>query len=237
MRHTLMMTAALLLGLGLLSGCTETIDSTNVKTRGIAALIEATASSDASTTVVATLKAGGDESNTYVILGGGDRIFASAGDQRVEMQAQSSGVYEAKFNSGKADLPIKVDLQRENDDDAPSSTGNLPAPFDIAALPTDPVSRASDLTIAWAPTGSTDSVKLELNGNCIFLEVVNVPGDTGKHVIAAGTLKPTNPKMGESCPVTVKMTRSRKGTPDGTFDSESWFVLEQVRTASFTSAP
>src|SRR5687767_9404160 len=72
--------ATLTAGLALVSltGCTETTSSKNIKTGGIAALIEVTATSESSSAVKATLKVGGDESNTYVDLDGTDRIYASA---------------------------------------------------------------------------------------------------------------------------------------------------------------
>jgi len=237
MKITTTMGALLLIGTGLLTGCTETIDSKNLKTAGISATLRATAISDAETTVLATLKAGGDESNTYVALGGGDRIFASGGDKRVEMDTQSTGVYEAEFAMGAANTPFGVSLEREDGDNAPSSAGTLPAPFTVTPLGTDPISRTADLTVEWTPATDGDAMRIHLDGNCIFFENIDVPGDTGKHTIAANTLKPTNSDKPESCDVKVEISRSRQGKPDTKFDSESTFVLEQVRTTQFTSAP
>jgi hypothetical protein len=227
----------ILIGTGLLTGCTETIDSQNLRTQGIAATIRATATSDSETALRATLRAGGDESNTYVALGGGDRIFATGGDKRAEMRAQSTGIYEAEFPLGAANTPFKVDLQRERDDSAPNSTGTLPAPFSVTPLGTTPISRANELVIAWTPATDGDAMRIHLDGNCIFFKNIDVPGDTGKHTIAANSLEPTNSMMPESCDVKVEITRARTGKADTTFDSESSFVLEQVRTISFTSAP
>ena len=237
MKITTTVGALLLIGTGLLTGCTETIDSKNLKTAGISATIRATATSDAETTLLATLKAGGDESNTYVALGGGDRIFASGNDKRVEMTAQSTGVYEAEFSLGAANTPFGVSLEREDGDNAPNSAGTLPAPFSLTALGTEPVSRKADLTIEWTAATDGDAMHIHLDGNCIFFEDIDVPGDTGSHTIAANTLKPTNSQMPESCDVKVEVSRSRQGKPDTKFDSESTFVLEQVRTTKFTSAP
>jgi hypothetical protein len=237
MKITTTMGALLLIGTGLLTGCTETIDSKNLRTQGISATIRATATSDSETTLRATLKAGGDESNTYVALGGGDRIFATGGEKRVEMQTQSTGVYEAEFATGAANTPFGVALEREGDDSAPNSAGTLPAPFQITSLGTEPISRASELVIQWTPATDGDAMHIHLNGNCIFFEDIDVPGDSGTHTIAANELKPTNSMMPGSCDVKVDITRSRNGKADATFDSESSFVLEQVRTTSFTSVP
>src|SRR5690242_13416258 len=93
---------------GLLAGCTETLDSKQLRTGGISATLEATAESESSTSLKATLKAGGDESNTYVILSAGDRISATADGEEVEMSAESQGVYVAQFDVGAGDTEFKV---------------------------------------------------------------------------------------------------------------------------------
>jgi len=230
------MGAALLIGLGLLSGCTETVDSTNIKTGGIAAIIEAKAESDKATTIIATLKVGGPSSNTYVDLSSSDGIFASQGEKKVEMQSQSSGVYEAEFATAAENTEFVVSLERKNDTPAPNSRGSLPGPLALT-LPATEASRAADFEITWDPSGSTDDVTIELDGTCIFHSFIEVAGDPGKHTIAANSLKPTNTMMPENCDITVEITRSRKGETDAAYDSESSFVLKQVRTAKFTSTP
>jgi hypothetical protein len=220
----------------LLSACTETVDSKNIRTAGIAAIITADATADSATTVTATLKVGGSSSNTYVDLAGGDRIFATGGDKRVEMQSQGTGTYEAEFNTAAVDTEFLVDLQREADDDAPSSRGTLPAPFAMV-LPNVTTSRAQPLTVTWTPAGSNDDVTIELTGTCIFNRTIDVPGDPGSHTITAGTLVSTKADKPETCDVNVEMIRSRKGTADPIFDSESSFILAQTRTGKFTSEP
>ncbi|MDI1445454.1 hypothetical protein [Polyangium sp. 6x1] len=236
--NTRLLTAIALVGLGLLSGCKETVDSQNVKTAGIAAILSATAETDLETRLIATLKVGGDESNTYVDLSGGDSIFASTGDKRVPMQTQETGVYEAEFNTAAEGTEFTVDLQRADDDDAPASRGTLPAPFTLT-IGASAVSRAADLNVTWTPSGSNDDVRIELSSPCTFLETIDVPGDSGTHTIPANSLQPTGTaaEPPPTCDVTVKMTRSRRGTADSAFDSESSFVLQQVRTGNFTSTP
>jgi hypothetical protein len=227
---------SLCLGLGLLSACTETVDSKNIRTGGIAAFFTAEAPTDSATTVRATLKVGGESSNTYVDLSGGDRIFAQAGDKRVEMESQGTGQYEVDFNTAAEGTDFIIDLQREVDDDAPLSRGTLPAPFAMT-LPNMPVSRKQELTITWAPSGSNDDVTIELSGTCIFSRTIEVAGDPGTHKISPGTLISTKTDKPESCDINVEMKRSSTGTPDAVFDNESSFVLSQVRTGKFTSSP
>lgn len=223
-------------GLLLLSACTETVDSKNIRTAGIAALLRADATTDSATVVTATLKVGGASSNTYVDLAGGDRIFATGGDSRVEMQSQGAGKYEAEFNTAAADTEFLVDLQREEDDDAPASVGKLPGPFSMV-VPNMTMSRAKDIVITWAPAGTNDAMTIELTGNCIFNRTIDVPGDPGMHTITGGTLVSVKADMPENCDVNVEMKRTRKGTADSIFDSESSFILTQTRTGTFTSEP
>lgn len=228
--------SSLCAGLLLLSACTETVDSKNIRTGGISALITANATSDAATTVTAELKVGGPTSNTYVDLSGGDRIFASADGKRSEMEAQGTGTYQIDFNVAAADTEFLVDLQRDEDDDAPMTKGQLPAPFSFQ-VPNMSTSRAQNITITWSPSGTADNVTLQFGGTCIFNRTVDVPGDTGSHEISAGTLASTNPDKPETCDITVEMKRTRKGEADPAYDPDSSFVLTQTRTSKFTSTP
>jgi hypothetical protein len=171
-----------------------------------------------------------------VDLSGGDRIFAVANGKRIEMDSQGSGTYEVDFNTAAADTAIVVDLQRENDDAAPASTGALPGPFSFQ-VPNMSTSRAQNIDITWSPSGSKDNMSVKLSGTCIFNRTIAIPGDTGTHTISGGTLVSTNTDKPETCDVNVEMVRSRSGTPDTAFDPDSSFVLTQTRTGKFTSAP
>ncbi|WP_437314364.1 hypothetical protein [Sorangium sp. So ce385] len=222
---------------GLLAGCTETLDSKQIRTGGISATIEATAESASSTSVKATLKAGGDESNTYVILSAGDRISATADGEEVEMSSESSGVYVAHFDIGEGGTEFTVRLDREDDDDAPNNAGTLPDPFDLEALPKDPVPRGEDLTVTWAPSGSGDDMVIRVDGRCIFAKTFDVGGDPGTYTIEADELEATSSQEPESCDVDLVISRTRGGTTDKTLDPESSFELSQVRQGRFTSAP
>jgi hypothetical protein len=228
--------SSLCLGLLLSSACTETVDSKNIRTGGISALITANATSDAATTVTAQLKVGGPNSNTYVDLSNGDSIFASANGDRKEMEAQGTGTYEIDFNVAAADTEFIVDLRRDADDDAPASIGKLPGPFSFQ-IPNMNTSRAQEITITWSPSGTTDEMTLQLSGTCIFQRTIEIPGDTGSHVISAGTLVSTNANKPETCDLTAEMKRIRKGEADTAYDSQSSFILTQTRSAKFTSAP
>jgi hypothetical protein len=233
---------AFALGLCALAGCKETVSSDHIKTGGIAMLTEVTARSETDVTVRTELVVGGDESNTYVVLESGDRIYAEANGEREEMQAVDQGVYEASFDAGEKGAEYRVLLRRDDGDSAENSMGTLPAPFDITSdLGTDVLSRMDDdVEITWEPSGESGDMSLEVDddvGGCIFSDRFDIGGDDGSYVIAAGTLDSTSSSEPEECDVTATVTRERDGTHDRNLDGESWFVLRQVRSTTFASGP
>ena len=80
-------------GVVMMTGCKETTSSENIRTRGIAMTTEVTAHSASHSLVRTRLRVGGDESNTYVILEGGDRlVLVVDGDNLVSDAAQLANV-------------------------------------------------------------------------------------------------------------------------------------------------
>lgn len=224
-----------------LFGCSrEVTSSNNIKTPGIAAIIDVTAESDSLSTVVAELRIAGSSSNAFVSLDGEDKLTATAADASKEMVVEDlAGIYEAEFPTAAADTKFTVALERgEGDESARNNSGNLPAPFQIGPTPDNKPSRAeADITLTWAPVDTSADMVAELNGTCIFSKTIDVTGDEGTLLIPKGTLQSTGNDMPEACDITVTMTRTRKGTADPVFDPESSFELHQVRKASFSSAP
>lgn len=224
-----------------LFGCSrEVTSSNNIKTPGIAAIIDVTAESDSLSTVVAELRIAGSSSNAFVSLDGEDKLTATAADASKEMVVEDlAGVYEAEFPTAAADTKFTVALERgEGDESARNNSGNLPAPFQIGPTPETKPSRAeADITLTWAPVDTSSDMVAELNGTCIFSETIKVAGDEGTLLIPKGTLQSTGSDMPKECEITVTMKRTRVGTADSVFDPESSFELHQVRRAEFVSAP
>jgi hypothetical protein len=223
-------------------GCRETTSSQNIKTRGIVALMDVTASSESSSRVVVTLKVGGPASNTYVDLEGGDKLFAVADGEEKEMVAEDAGRYEADFDTGAEDTEFTVKLEREWDVPARNSSGTLPAPFDITTdFGSTPLSREDDdLVVTWEPGDSGDDMRLELEDSgpsCIFDDDFDIAGDSGEHTIPAGEISSTDADDPGECDVTLILIRRRNGQADANFDPDSRFRLEQVRKTDFVSAP
>jgi hypothetical protein len=224
-----------------LFGCTrEVTSSNNIKTPGIAAIIDVTATSESLSTVVAELKIAGSSSNAFVNLDGEDKLTATANETSKEMVVEDlAGVYEAEFPTGAANTKFTVALERgEGDESARGNSGNLPAPFDIGPTPDTKPSRANDeITLTWSTPDTDSKMVAEFQGSCIFLETIDIVGDDGKLVIPKGTLESTGGDMPKECDINVTITRSRTGTADPVFDKESSFQLHQVRKTSFASAP
>ncbi|HEY3256376.1 MAG TPA: hypothetical protein VGJ91_20595 [Polyangiaceae bacterium] len=218
-------------------GCSkETTSSSNIKTGGIAALIDVYADNATSATVHVELKVGGSDSNTFVDLDNGDELIATAGDEMKTLTTRDSGVYEANFSGVAAETPFNVVLNRPRDTTAADNSGALPPPFELEK-PMAGLSRKDDaLDVNWAPSGSDDGMDFAFGGDCIF-DYSKSPSDLGTFTLAKGTLESTGGSMPETCDVSVDAQRSRSGTADAAFDPESWFRLHQRRSTKFSSNP
>lgn len=230
-----------------LVGCKETVSSRNIRTQGIAMLTTVVATSETRVTVQTDLVVGGDESNTYVDLDSGDRIYAEADGDRQEMSSESTGEYEASFDGdgvGAGGTEYRVLLLRDDDDDAENNSGTLPEPFEITSdFGSTPLSRMDDdVVITWEPSGETDDMELEVDEadvGCIFVYNKDIGGDPGTYTIPAGEdgLDSSDSQEPETCDVEATLRRKRDGDTDSVLDPESYFRLRQVRTVGFVSAP
>jgi hypothetical protein len=231
--------AVILIGLSCAFGCKETLASRNIRTQGIAMVAVVTATSETRSRVEVDLLAGGDESNTFIELGDGDRLFVSADGEDKEMDQKSEGEFEATFDVGAEDTLFEFRLMRTDFDDATDNSGTLPAPFDITSEYDEPVSRADDIAIAWDP-GSDDEMELEVDDedeSCIYGDDFPVNPDDGMFIVQGGTIDSTDSDEPESCALTLELTRSRNGDTDNVLDPESRIELRQVRAVSVDSEP
>ena len=224
------------------AGCTESVDSENIRTPGIsmAALVTA---SGGSSRVHVLLQVGGDESNGRIELTANDELVATAGDEEKTMERVGKGEYEATFDTIEGGTEFGVQLLRGDDDtDAKDSGGTLPDPFMITSdLGDDPISRADDVEITWDPSDSGDDMKLEAedkagDGCITATEDFDPSGDSGSYVIEGGEGNLGNDEE-ETCQITVDVIRQREGGRDKNLDEESTFFLRQVRSTVFDSAP
>ena len=219
------------------SACSATTSSRNIRTAGLVALVDVTARDDQHATVSTSVVIGGASSNTYVVLEGGDRLYAETNGERREMNATSDGEYEAKFD--RAEGEFTVSLNRDVDAAAPKSTGVLPPPFQITSEFGDaPLSRKNDeVVLTWTPGASGSDVEISLEGDCILSNDFKVGGDPGTFTIEKRKIEAWKSDKKKKCNVTVEIVHTTRGTTDPAFDSDSRFELRQVRRTRFVSGP
>lgn len=220
-----------------LCGCRETTPSDYVSTGQIAALIDFTAESAESAGVRVELRAGGADSETYVVLHSGDTLRASAKGETKELRASAEGVYEGTLGAG-GEAELVVTFDREKHEDAPASSGTLPAPFELESPAGGEVlSRAKDdLVIAWSPAAST-SGRVAVSGPCISAASFEVTAGAMGLIVEGGDLEASDGDADDECDVEVVMTLTRAGSADPAFEEGSRVRAHQVRRVSFRSAP
>ncbi len=224
----------------LFAACIESTSSSNVRTAGIAALIDVTATDIDHSDVRVVLKVGGAGLGSYVDLDFGDRLLATVGGEERDLQAEGTGRYETQLAEGLEDALFVVSLEREEDVSAPGNSGTLPPPFAFTSeFGATPVSRASeDIVVTWEPSQSTDRMEIEVEEiGCFSSYSEEIGGDPGMWTIPAGALRTVDSDDPETCNATVRLTRTRNGQTDRAFDPDSRFRLHQTRTTQFVSAP
>lgn len=223
----------------LLAAACGTTQSDSLLTSGMSAEISAVSNGSGTTAVTAELFNGDPDQLIFVDLDANDQLVATAGSQSDPMTQQQLGNiidYTAQFSIADGGTQITVDLQRDIDAGAPSSTATLPAPFTLGALASS-ASRAADLVVTWGPSGAGDPMSWQVEGSCVATASGTMT-DTGSVTIAAGALVlASGTNVPTSCSVTLSVFRVRSGTLDSHFGHGGSISAEQVRTAQLTSTP
>lgn len=229
------MKRCLILGLCLL-GCSEDVESTDVRTSGIYPEFVVTANGDGTSRVEARLKVGGNNSNTFLDITGGDRLEVTAeGDTKV-LDGSSNHRYIASFDvdDGGTEFVFAF-LRGDDDDDAPMSVVKLPEPFEMEVTSAEVQRTVDDVEITWDPPGDGD-MDVNVDGDCIFFENDTTPDD-GDHSVPPEDLEGPGDDDGEECTGTVELVRSRGGTVDDAFSEGGEISARQRRRDTFKSTP
>jgi hypothetical protein len=217
-------------------GCTETVESTDIRTSGIYPEITVQANGSGSSTVTVKLKVGGSDSNTFLELTGDDTLEATVGDETKTLDETGSYTYRASFNEDAEGTEFIIGFIRgDGDDSAPASTVVMPAPFDLTLGATEASRADDDLEYTWDPAGSGD-MDWELEGDCIQRDDGSTPDD-GSNRIAAGSIETFESDAEETCTVALNLVREQGGNIDDAFTEGGRIVARHVRGKSFTSAP
>lgn len=222
------------------SACKVT-ESDDILTSGMHASISATADGTGDTRVGATLFLGPPSDLIFVDLVGGDQLIAHQGGQTKVMSEQiilNIVSHTATFPIDDEGTVFEVELRREVDDGAPSSTVALPAPFTLGNVPPS-VSRGADFGVNWAgAAGQGDRMKWTAEGPCIELASGTITGDPGSVTMPAGTFrKQAGQNVPDMCQVKVTVTRERGGRVDPAYGEGGTSTGIQTRAVMFTSTP
>jgi hypothetical protein len=224
--------------LGFALGCTQSVESTDIRTTGIYPEITVTATGSGTSKVEVQLKVGGSSSNTYLDLTGEDQLKATVGGTAKILDDTGSHSYSASFPVDDEGTEFVISFLRGKiDDSAPASTVSLPAPFNFNVMPTE-ASRASDaVELIWDPReAGTGNMDWNIDGDCIQIDSGSTPDD-GTQSLAAGSIDTFESDKAKSCTVNVGLTRKQPGEIDPAFSEGGSIVARQVRSASFTSNP
>lgn len=218
----------------LAAGC-KTTSSTDLRTGGISADIRVSATSASAADVSVQMSPGnGFDPLNVVELTGGDALYAESSGLRRQLAGGGTFKYAASFPSGAAETQFRVilDRARADDIDATENLGALPMPFDLSPLSIVNMPRSQPEMVTWSPSGTADRMTVEFQGSCVEDRSFAIDGDPGTYAFTLeGETYPS------SCQVTMTLRRSRAGVVDPNLNPGSSFLLEQVRTASFTSSP
>lgn len=224
--------AALFLLSVVVAAC-QSIESGDIQTGAMTAVIEVRPRRDGSATdVTASLTAG---AFTFVDLDGEDRLVAHSGEVSVELQQSDllgavnyAGALEGIHAPG--DVVTVALVRGEGKDGAPSSTVRLPEPVTLTApAPGTSFSRENDDIVATIESAaSEDPVRLSFRGECIEEGGLDVPAGQTTVTIAKGSIaKKTSAdaadatQVPDTCTITLTVSRRIEGTLDPAFEGGS----------------
>lgn len=226
-----------------LAGCLS-VESSSINTQGMHADFTVEADGTGQSLASAELTVGGDLSNVYVDLTGGDQLVASEGQVSRVMTRHNDVIgrvwYEAVLPTDAEGTEFDIALERPAGAgvSAPGSAAVMPAGFDLSApAPGTSQSRGTALTVAWQP-GRADFMAIEVSGFCIAPAVFGVPPGATSYTIGASQLhvldgQPPN----DSCDIDIVVVRSRAGSVDPAFGEGGSFEARQVRSVTVVSVP
>lgn len=216
--------------------CTETVESSDVRTSGVFPEFRVVADGSGSTRVSARLKVGGNDSNTYLDLRDGDRIEVSAGGETRTLSETGTHSYAATFDLDEAGTEfVFAFLRSEQDENAPRSAVTLPEPFALE-MTTAEVSRAGgQVGFSWDPPAS-GNLRWEVTGECVWSDQGNT-ADDGSHSLGSDDVRAPTSDAAQTCPVTLTVQRERAGSIDPAFTEGGETIAYQERVQSFTSMP
>ncbi|WP_455220389.1 hypothetical protein [Kaarinaea lacus] len=226
----------------ILTGCART-ESENITSHGIHADIQVSAGGNGTTEVEAQLTVGRGVGGTLLELSGGDRLLAHANgitQQMVKDEDLLAITYKTSFNFNDADTQFRVEFDRSEEVSAPNSVVTLPLPPNITMpVQGETILQGADLTVAWEPAFTADSIRLRFlttcqgsNGARYSHEINKYPGDTGSYRINTVAFVSAEPDLlGDTtqCDLDVTVYRERGGSIDPNYGEGGRIIAIQRR--------
>lgn len=227
------------LGIAALSAC-EAVESEDVNTSGLYADLWVIAEGDGASRAVGILRVGGELSNTFVELTGGDKLTATRdGEDPVEMYEQQlldARSYRADFADDTPDLDVTIAFERELDESAPSSVMSLPQPFEVAPIAAQYSRLTDDIVLTWDNT-QAEEMAVWVEGPCIVNYYSTRKPDTGSWTVSAEDIQANEGAEEENCELEVTLWRSRSGTVDPAYGKGGKAWGHQTRQLTTLSVP
>ncbi len=225
-----------------LAGCLS-VDSSSITTQGMHADLSVEADGTGQSLASAELTVGGDLSNVYVDLVGGDQLVASEGQVSRAMARHNDVLgrvwYQAVLPADAEGTEFHIALERSAGGvSAPDSVAVLPAGFDVTApAPGTSHSRGAPLAVTWQP-GRADAVTIQVSGFCIVPAAFAVPSWATSYTIGASQLRALDGQPPDgSCDIAIVIVRKRAGGVDPAYGEGGSFEARQVRSVTVVSVP
>jgi hypothetical protein len=224
-----------LLVLPALFACTESVESTDVRTTGVYPEFQVVADGSGNTNASARLKVGGNDSNTLLDLQGSDVLEVSAKGQTQRMTSSGAHSYGATFAFDEAGTEFEFAFRRGDEDTAAvHSAVTLPEPFTLQ-MGTTEASRATDaVSFSWDPPAG-GNIEWDLDGDCVWNDRGSTTDD-GSHTLDLSDVRAFGEET-KSCSVRLTLQRVHKGSVDPAFSEGGENRAYQLRAQTFTSMP
>lgn len=217
--------------------CTQTVDSSDVRTSGVYADMSVLAKGNGSSDVSVGLKVGGASSNTYLVMKNADKLTATDGTDTKTL-SRSGDYYQTTFGVDAGDTLFTIAFMRgPNDTNAPDSNVTLPPPFTLAGIAAgQTVSRQAGFTAAWDPSAAGDRMRSSLDGDCLFRTDKSF-ADTGTVTISGTDFNVQSGQEQATCQVTFCVERFRNGTLDPAYGDGGVIDATQQRCVAVNAGP
>ena len=215
--------------------CSESVDSTDVRTTGVYAEMSVHAHGDGQSQVQVDLRVGGANSNTHLALKGVDKLTATVGTVTKAL-SKSGDVYVTTFPGDAADTQFVMAFTRGPDDiSAPNSSVTLPEPFTISGI-AQTISRQVGFTATWQAGTKGEPMIWVLRGDCLIAQGGSI-SDAGRTIIPPSQFIAIVGQEQTTCNASFCLEHDRKGTVDPAFGEGGTIESLQSRCVAFLSAP